>query len=74
MTVKHLSVDDVIRVATCGGGLKLNCQSFFVGDLIRIATVAKSKNAVLTLENSAALTVDDMLRLATAGSGVVIFE
>lgn len=74
MTVKHLTIDGLARVALAGGGLRLAAGQFTVDQLARVALAGNGKGARVTIENSSALTVDDMARLALAGKGCVSFE
>ncbi len=74
MVVKHLMIDGLIRVASAGGGLRLDVRAHDVADLVRIASAASSKQALVILENSAALELHDMIRIASAGSGCIHFD
>ncbi|WP_421702104.1 hypothetical protein [Aliiroseovarius sp.] len=74
MTIKHLQVNNLIRVANAGGGLRLDALAFSVDNLLRIANAASSKQARIVIENSSALSADNMIRIGNAGKGAVLFE
>lgn len=68
------SVDNLVRIASYGGGLKLDATSFTVDSLVRIASYGKSNNAALIIYNSSGLTADAAVRIASYSPGNVIFE
>lgn len=74
MTVKHLTIDNLVRLALAGGGVRLAAGQFSVDQITRLALAAKKKRARITIENSSALTIDSMVRIALAGDGCVSFE
>lgn len=74
MTVKHLAIDNLVRVAMAGGGLRLTAGQFSVDQLVRVALAGTGKSVRITIENSSALNVESMVRIALAGDGCVSFE
>lgn len=74
MAVKHLTVDDLYRIALAGGGFRISARSLTVDDLYRVCLAANSHTSRIIVEDSAALTASDMYRIALAGKGSVFFE
>lgn len=69
------SVNDLIRIASLGGGLELNAKNYTTNDLIRIASLASGKGARITISVlEKKLSVDDMIRIASLGKGCVSFK
>ena len=67
-------VNDIIRIASAGGGLRIDCTKYMVSDIIRIAAAASNKHANIILENTSRLLASDAVRIAAAGQGCVIFN
>lgn len=65
---------DIIRIASAGGGLHIDCTDQIVTDLVRIANAASVGGGYIFLENTAKLLVEEKVRIASAGKGHVIFE
>lgn len=74
MTVKHLNVEQLSRIARAGGGLKILAGAYNVEQLAQIARAASGNSATIFIEGSAALTEDGMATIARAGKGCIVFE
>lgn len=74
MTIKHLTVNDLYRIAVVGGGFRISAKSFTVNDLYRLCAASANHPSQIIIEDSAALSIDDMYRLASAGKGSTFFE
>lgn len=74
MGMSHLTVDELARIAMCGGGFRMDCGSYHIDDLARIAMCASKKKARIIFEGSSVLSVDEMARIALAGDGSASFE
>jgi DNA replication protein len=67
------STEDLMRIATCGGGFCLNAGGRATEDLMRIATAASGKTARITFRGLSGRSTEDLMRIATAGKGCVEF-
>lgn len=67
------STDDLIRIASSGGGLRLHA-SHGAEALIRIASAASGKGARVTIVQAGALGVEELICIGNAGKGCVSFE
>ena len=72
--IRFCSVDQLLRIASAGGGLRLKAAAIGLSDLMRIASAASSHGARITVVGSAAIGADGMMRIASAGKGCVAFE
>ena len=68
------TVEDLVRIANAGGGLKLDGANISVDALARIAHAAKHKGAPIVVTNSSHFTTDQLMRIGHAGGGCVLFE
>ncbi len=68
------TVEDLVRIANAGGGLKLDGANISVDALARIAHAAKHKGARIVVINSSHFPTDQLMRIGHAGGGCVIFE
>lgn len=73
-----LTVDQLARIASCGGGFELDAQKYTIDQLARIASCAapitSSKDAGrINIKNVEKLTVDQLARIASCGKGAVFF-
>jgi len=69
----HLRTDDLMKIASCGGGFTISGGQRSVADLMKIATCAGATGARITLTGMNAST-DDLMRIATCGNGCVVFD
>jgi DNA replication protein len=69
-----LSVEDLVRIAHAGGGLKLDGANLSVDALARIAHGANHKGARIIVINSSHFTTDELMRIGHTGGGCVLFE
>ena len=68
------SVNDLICIASVGGGFEIERGFLTVDDLWRIAAAAGSSGARITFAVGPFVTVDDMVRIASPGKGAVTFK
>ncbi|QGA56865.1 hypothetical protein [Brucella sp. 2280] len=74
MSFENRSTDDLIRIASFGGGFVLDVTARSTDDLVRIASFAKDKNSKIILRGMAARSTDDLVRIASSGGGAIVFE
>ena len=74
MSFGEMPVDDLIRIAHAGGGLRLDATHRYPDELMQIATAAKTGGATVIFYGMSPYYTDDLIRIATAGKGAVIFE
>ena len=65
--------DDVIKVLTAGGGMRIGTNFKSVDSLARIATATQEKSVKLILVVNSTLSAEDLVRIASAGNGNVFF-
>lgn len=68
------SVEDLMKIASAGGGFRLDAGMRTTEDLMKIAYCAKGSGARLTFTNMAHRQTHDLMRIASAGGGSVSFE
>jgi hypothetical protein len=71
--VKGYSIDELLKLASYGGGFSVDARAFSANDLFRLASYASDKGSRITIRG-AGLKFDDMLKIAAAGKGAVFFE
>ncbi len=68
------SVEDLVRIAHVGGGLRLDGANFSADELARIAHAGSHKGARIVVVNSSHLTTEELMRIGHTGGGCVLFE
>lgn len=68
------TTDELVRIASAGGGFRLKASMKTTDELVRIASAASSKKARIVLVGLEFKTVDELVRIASAGGGGVSFE
>jgi hypothetical protein len=74
MSFEHRNTDDLIRIASAGGGFRLTARHRQTDDLIRIAAAAKNSGAQLIFTGLTHRQTEELIRIGSAGKGSVIFE
>jgi hypothetical protein len=74
MSLSMRTTDELIKIATAGGGLVLEAGRRPTDELARIAAAAKRSGASMIFRHVAARKTEDLVRIAAAGKGTVIFE
>lgn len=74
MSFESRSTNDLVKIASYGGGFILDAAARSTDDLVRIASYAKDKNSKIILRGMAARSTDDLVRIASVGGGAIIFE
>jgi DNA replication protein len=67
-------LNDLIRIAAAGGGMRIQAGAFSLEDLIRIATAASKNGARIVVVGGAHLPTEALVRIGSAGRGSVLFE
>lgn len=65
--------NDLVRIASAGGGFNLSCATVSTDDLIRIAAAASILKPTLTFTEAESKPIQDLVRIAAAGKGCVQF-
>ena len=68
------TTDQLVRIASAGGGMKLSMQNMTTDQLVRIANAAAKGGGQIILVNIDSKTTDQLVRIANAGQGRVIFD
>ena len=71
--IEMRNIDDLIRIAVAGGGLRLDAKRFTTDNLVRLVVAASGSRASIELTNTSSKTTDDLVRISVAGQGRVIF-
>ena len=74
MTLSNRTTDELVRIASTGGGFRLDTSGRQTEDLIRIATAARTNNATVIFAGMGMRSTDDLIKIGNAGKGCVIFE
>lgn len=74
MALEGRTTEDLMRIATCGGGFKINVGGRTTEDLMRIATCAHNSGARVIFCGLNGRTTEDLMRIATCGHGAVQFD
>lgn len=70
-------VNDLVRIAAAGGGLKLSAADISPNDLVRIAVSAGKHEPFpsrIVITDAKHVAPNDLVRIAVAGRGCVMFE
>lgn len=68
------STDDLIKIATAGGGFILDGETQSTDDLVKVANAAAEFEVIVTVKNVGGKTTDELIQIASAGDGMVVFE
>ena len=74
MSFQMRPTNDLIRIASAGGGFTLDADVRPTEDLIRIASAASAAGARVHFRGLSLRPTDDLIRIGSAGRGVVSFE
>jgi DNA replication protein len=74
MSLRGRTVDELIRIASAGGGLRFDAAGRLTEELIRIASASKSGGGQLILIGMSGRLTDELIRIGAAGRGHVVFE
>lgn len=69
-----MTIIDLVRIASAGGGFNIDCSKYSVLDIVRIAAAAKIGGGLIYLNNTSKFTIIDKVRIAAASKGHVIFN
>lgn len=74
MSLSMKTTDELIKIATAGGGFVLEAGRRTTEELVRIAGAARHSGATVIFKNMAVRKTNDLAKIAAAGKGRVIFE
>lgn len=69
-----MTLNDLIRIASAGGGFHIDCSKYTVSDIVRIANAASIGGGLIYLNNTSMFTLMDKVRIAAASKGHIIFN
>ena len=69
-----MTINDLVRIASAGGGFNIDCSKYTVLDIVRIANAASIGGGLVFLGNTSHFTLNDKVRIAAASKGHVIFN
>lgn len=73
MSFASRNTNDLVRIASAGGGFVIDAAARPTDDLVRIASAGSAKGARLVFTGLAARSTDDLVRIGSAGKGCVQF-
>lgn len=68
-----MTVNDMIRVVSFGGGFVLNARSIRVEDMVRIVSFMRP-NAQIVIKDANLIPTDGMVRISSFARGSVVFD
>ena len=68
------TTNELVRIASAGGGLRFNGGGRVTDELVRIASATASGGGHLYLTGMSGRTTDEFVRIASAGQGRVTIE
>lgn len=74
MSFEMRSTDELVRIASAGGGFRLDASMRSTDELVRIASAASNKGSQVTFAGLKLRTTDELVRIGSAGKGTVILE
>lgn len=74
MSFESRSTEDLMRIASTGGGYVLDAAARSTEDLLRISFAAKQGGARLILRGMESRPTNDLMRIGAAGGGAIQFE
>lgn len=72
--MKTRMTDDLVRIASAGGGFRLEAGTRMTDDLVRIASAASQGGGTVYFSGIKTRMTADLVRIASAGNGHVVFE
>lgn len=69
-----LTIDQLKRIASSGGGLVIDASSFTFNQISDITAAAAAGKATLTVHNLAGLTASQLTQLAVLAPGLITFD
>jgi hypothetical protein len=66
--------NDLVRIASAGGGMRIDGSKRLTADLVRIASAASISGARVTMTGMGKRLTNDLVAIASAGKGAVSFE
>lgn len=66
--------NDLIKIATAGGGFRLDAKTRLTDELVQLAAAAKTGGATVIFSGTGMFSTQDLIRIGAAGKGAVIFE
>lgn len=67
------STDELVRVASAGGGFWMNPAGRSTDELVRIAAAAKLGGGIVTIMGTVGRNTDELVRISAAGRGHIVF-
>ena len=78
LTIKNRTMtkmtDQLVRIASAGGGMIIDGDGKMTDQLVRIASAASQSGAKIIITNVGSKMTDQLVRIASAGKGNVILD
>ncbi len=71
--MEQIKIENLIKIASAGGGLRLNGHDVDIDDLVNLASAACRGGGELYLSGMDTTNTEDLVRIASACPGRVIF-
>lgn len=74
MSFESRQTDELVRIASAGGGFTLSAGNRQTDELVRIASAASGKGSRVIFTGLSNRQTDELVRIASAGDGAVSLE
>ncbi|TPM11507.1 hypothetical protein FJ960_01825 [Mesorhizobium sp. B2-3-11] len=68
------ATNDLVQIASFGGGFTLDAAGRSTDDLVKIASFARDKGCRIILRGMNGRSTNDLVKIASSGNGCVHFE
>ena len=69
-----LTTDDLVRIASAGGGFSIDATKRTTDEIVRIVAAASNRGNRMTIKNVNMKRIDELIMIASAGNGCVVFD
>ena len=74
MTMLPLTPDELVRLASYGGGFEIDAAQVSQADIVRIASYAGTSGAKILVTNARQIPIAELEAIAAHGKGNIVFQ